>query len=54
MDSGVIGSTALRALEDRLARLRTEPAYRNYTQARERVLDMRAQVIALPEYRPSA
>src|SRR5262245_45413981 len=54
MDSGVIGSMPVRALEDRLARLRSEPAFRNYTRARERVLEMRAQVITLPEYRPSA
>ena len=51
---GVMSSTMTRTLEERIAALRAAPAFRNYTFARDRVLEMRAQVAAAPEYRPSA
>ena len=54
MNGGVISSTTARTLEERLAALRAGPAFRNYSYARDRVLEMRAQVAAAPEYRPSA
>jgi hypothetical protein len=54
MNGGVINSTTVHTLEERLAALRAGPAFRNYTYARDRVLEMRAQVVAAPEYRPSA
>jgi len=55
MDSGLItSSTAARALQERIEALRSAPAFKNYLYARERVLEMRAQVAAAPEYRPSA
>src|SRR4029453_8144868 len=50
---GVMSSTMTRTLEGRLAALPAAPAFRNYTYARDRVLEMRAQVAAAPEYRPS-
>src|SRR4029434_2788178 len=50
---GVMSSTMTRTLEERIAALRAAPAFRNYTYARDRVLEMRAQVAAAPEYRPS-
>ena len=53
MDSGVTSSTTS-TLQERIAALRAEPAFKNYTYARDRVLDMRAQVAAAPDYRPSA
>jgi hypothetical protein len=54
LDSEVIGSTVTPTLQERLAALRTGAAFKNYSYARDRVLDMRAQVAAAPEYRPSA
>ena len=51
---GVMSSTMTRTLEERIAALRAAPAFRNYTYTRDRVLEMRAQVAAAPEYRPSA
>jgi putative sugar O-methyltransferase len=45
---------AAAALQSRIAALAAGDAYRNYLHVRERVLEMRAQVAALPEYRPSA
>jgi hypothetical protein len=53
MDSGLISSTTAQTLEERLTALRAGPAFRNYLYARDRVLEMRAQVAAAPEYRPS-
>jgi hypothetical protein len=51
---GLMSSTMTRTLEERIAALRAAPAFRNYTYARDRVLEMRARVAAAPEYRPSA
>ena len=43
-----------RVLEDRIAALRSAPAFQNYRYVRERVLEMRAHVDAAPNYKPSA
>jgi hypothetical protein len=43
-----------RALQERLDALRAAPAFRNYEHVRARVLDMRAEMAADGEYRPSA
>ena len=51
MESGIISASA--ALQ-RLARLRASDAFKNYEYARERVLEMRAQIAASPEHKPSA
>ena len=48
MESGIISASA--ALQERLARQRSSEAFRNYEYARERVLEMRAQIAASPEY----
>lgn len=42
------------ALDARLAGLRASPGFHNYLYVRERVLEMRAQVDADPNYKPSA
>jgi putative sugar O-methyltransferase len=42
------------ALAQRIAALRETPAFRNYEHVRERVFEMRAQVDASPNYKPSA
>ena len=47
MESGIISAST--ALQERLARLRASDAFRNYEYARERVLEMRAQIAASPE-----
>ena len=52
MESGIISASA--ALQERLARLRASDAFKNYEYARERVLEMRAQIAASPEHKPSA
>ena len=52
MDSGIISASA--ALQERLAGLRASDAFKNYEYARERVLEMRAQIAASPEHKPSA
>ena len=44
---GVVSASA--ALQERLARLRASDAFRNYEHARERVLEMRAQIAASPD-----
>ena len=55
MESGVItSSSARRALQERVSALADGAAFKNYEVARDRVLDMRQQVMAAPEYRPSA
>jgi hypothetical protein len=55
MESGLINSSsASRALQERMSTLAAGAAFRNYEFARDRVLDMRQQVAAAPEYRPSA
>ncbi len=55
MESGLASTSApARALQERIAALRVADAFKNYEYARERVLEMRTQVIASPEYRPSA
>jgi hypothetical protein len=55
MESGLASvSAAVRALQARIAALGAADAFKNYEYARERVLEMRAQVVASPEYRPSA
>jgi putative sugar O-methyltransferase len=43
-----------RALEERIAALGAAPGFRNYLYVRDRVLEMRAQVDAAPDYKPSA
>ena len=54
MESGLVqSSAAARALQERIEALGHGPAFKNYMYARERVLEMRAQVAASPEYRPS-
>ena len=52
MESGIISASA--ALQERLARLRASDAFKNYEYVRERVLEMRAQIAASPEHKPSA
>src|SRR5215208_7290361 len=42
------------ALDARIAGLRTSPGFENYLYVRERVLEMRTQVDAAPDYKPSA
>jgi hypothetical protein len=42
------------ALQHRIAALRDSPGFRNYEYVRERVFEMRAQVDASPNYKPSA
>ena len=55
MESGLIASSpARRALKERVSALADGAAFKNYEVARDRVLDMREQVRAAPEYRPSA
>jgi hypothetical protein len=55
MESGLINSSsASRALQERVSALAAGAAFRNYEFARDRVLEMRQQVAAAPEYRPSA
>ena len=52
MESGIISASAV--LQERLARLRASDAFRNYEYARERVLEVRAQMAAWREHKPSA
>jgi hypothetical protein len=47
-------SSAAQTLENRVAALRDTPAFRNYLYVRDRVLEMRSQVDAAPDYKPSA
>ncbi len=55
MESGLINaSSAARALQERVSALADGAAFKNYELARDRVLEMRQQVAAAPEYRPSA
>jgi hypothetical protein len=55
MESGLINSSpAARALQERVSALAAGAAFKNYELARDRVLDMRQQVMAAPENRPSA
>ena len=55
METGLINaSPAARALQERVSALADGAAFRNYEYARDRVLEMREQVAAAPEYRPSA
>ena len=54
MTDVIHASSVARALEDRVAALRDTPAFRNYLYVRDRVFEMRAQVDAAPNYKPSA
>jgi putative sugar O-methyltransferase len=47
-------SSTATALDARIAGLRASPAFQNYLYVRERVLEMRTQVDAAPDYKPSA
>ena len=55
MDRAVVnGSTAVRAFDERVEALRGSAAFRNYEAVRRHVIEMRAQVVADPDYHPSA
>src|SRR5262245_27396050 len=47
-------SSPAQLLQERVAALRHTPGFRNYQYVLERVLEMRAQVEADPNYKPSA
>lgn len=55
MDRAVVsGSAAVRAFDERVEALRGSSAFRNYEAVRQWVIEMRAEMSAAPEYRPSA